>query len=122
MKLLANENFPYASVKYLIAKSFDIIAIGVDNPGITDKEVMDIAIEESRTIITFDRDYGELIFKHNYKPNNGVIYLRFDKYESDEPGKIIEKLLANFEYDFNRALTVVTKDAVRQKKYSLDKL
>lgn len=54
---------------------------------------MAIAIEEGRTILTFDRDYGELIFKYNYKPPSGIIYLRLDKYKADEPGKIIEGLI-----------------------------
>ncbi len=34
---------------------------------------MKIAIKEGRTIITYDSDYGELIFKHGYKPYAGVI-------------------------------------------------
>jgi predicted nuclease of predicted toxin-antitoxin system len=69
MKLLANENFPYNSVKYLMGKGFDIKSIGMDYPGITDKEVINLAIEENRTILTFDRDYGELICRFNLKPN-----------------------------------------------------
>ncbi len=95
MKLLANENFPLKSVHYLKDKGFDIKAIGVDNPSITDKLVMEIAISEERTILTFDRDYGELIFKNNYKPQKGVIYLRLQQYEADEPGKLVEALINN---------------------------
>ena len=72
MKLLANENFPLKSILYLRSKGFDISSIGTDNPSIQDHEVMTIAIEEDRTILTFDRDYGELIFKQNYKPQKGV--------------------------------------------------
>lgn len=56
MKLLANENFPYASIHYFKAKGYDILSIGMDNPSITDKAIMNIAIKEERTIITFDRD------------------------------------------------------------------
>lgn len=77
MKLLANENFPLTSAKYLKSLGFDVISIGVDNPGISDEEVMKIAIREERTILTFDSDYGELIFKYNYQPLAAVIYLRF---------------------------------------------
>lgn len=62
MKLLANENFPYPSIFYLRDKGFDIVSIGMENPSIKDSEIMSIAINESRTILTFDRDYGELIF------------------------------------------------------------
>ncbi len=63
MKLLANENFPLRSVSYLREKGFDIKAIGVESPSIKDREVMEIAMREDRLILTFDRDYGELIFR-----------------------------------------------------------
>src|SRR5450432_4041831 len=103
MKLLANENFPLKSVAYLKGKGFDIKAIGVDNPSIKDSEVMDIAIQEQRLILTFDRDYGELIFKHNYRPEKGVIYLRLDEFLPDEPGQLIEDLLVNNIFNFENA-------------------
>ncbi|MEO8416089.1 MAG: DUF5615 family PIN-like protein [Ginsengibacter sp.] len=44
MKILANENFPYASINYLRSKGFDILSIGMDNPSIKDSEIMSIAI------------------------------------------------------------------------------
>lgn len=117
MKLLANENFPIKSVLYLKSKGFDISSIGTDNPSVQDHAVMTIAIREERTILTFDRDYGELIFKYNYKPKKGVIYLRLDEYKADEPGKIIEDLINKKEFDFDNALTVLDKSGIRQRKY-----
>jgi predicted nuclease of predicted toxin-antitoxin system len=78
---------------------------------------MTIAIREQRTILTFDRDYGELIFKYNYKPERGVIYLRLDEYEADEPGKIIEDLINRNEFNFDNALTVLDKNGIRQRGY-----
>ena len=117
MNLLANENSPAKSVHYLKAKGFDIIALGVDNQSIRDSEVMSIAIKDERTILTFDRDYGELIFKHNYRPKSGVIYLRLEEYEADEPGKIVEELINKKGLDFRNSLTVVDKNGIRQRKY-----
>lgn len=117
MKLLANENFPLQSVLYLRSRGFDISAIGTDNSGIQDQSVMTIAINEERTILTFDRDYGELIFKHNYRPRKGVIYLRLQEYKPDEPGRLIEELLNNNEYNFDNSLTVVDRNGIRQRKY-----
>lgn len=99
------------------SKGFDISSIGTDNPSIQDHAVMTIAIREARTILTFDRDYGELIFKHNYKPQSGVLYLRLDEYQADEPGKIIEELINKKEFNFDNALTVVDKNGIRQRKY-----
>lgn len=99
MKLLANENFPLDSVKYLAQQGFDVKGIGIDHSSISDGEVMQIAISENRTILTFDRDYGELIFKYDYKPPMGVIYLRLDTYESTDPAKIVEQLFRNPDFD-----------------------
>lgn len=79
MKYLADENVPFSSITYLKAKGYDIKAIGVDDPSITDEQVMAIAIDEDRTIITYDSDYGELIFKHGYKPQSGVILSEFSQ-------------------------------------------
>lgn len=91
LKFLANENFPLKSIEFLKSKNFDIISIGLDSPSIKDTEVMSIAIKEERTILTFDRDYGELIFKHNYKPAKGVVYLRINNYIPDRPGNFWRK-------------------------------
>ena len=117
MKLLANENFPIASVHYLSEKGFDIKAIGIDNMSVSDREVMNIATSESRIILTFDRDYGELIFKHSYTPEMGVIYLRLDVFEPEEPGSVIKNLLSNPDFDTRRKLTVVSSDGIRQRSY-----
>ncbi len=117
MKLLANENFPYKSIFYLKENGYDVLSIGMDNPSITDAEIMNIAIIEERTILTFDRDYGELIFRHHYKPEQGVIYLRFDEYTPELPGYIVENIILNKEIDLKRALTVVDKNGIRQRKF-----
>lgn len=116
MKLLANENFPYPSIFYLRDKGFDIVSIGMEHPSIRDSEVMSIAINESRTILTFDRDYGELIFRYGYKPEMGIIYLRLVNYTPIYPGVIIESLLRS-ELDLRRALTVIDEQGIRQRRY-----
>jgi predicted nuclease of predicted toxin-antitoxin system len=117
MKLLANENFPVDSFNYLKSKHFDIKAIGIDYQGVTDEEVMKLAIKEERIILTFDKDYGELIFKYGYQPDKGVIFLRLDSYESDEPGKIIEQMLTVLHFDTQRKLTVFDGKFIRQRTY-----
>ena len=74
LNILANENIPTTRVNALKVAGFDIVANGIDNPSISDVQVMNIAIEELRTILTYDSDYGELIFKYGYKPPAGVIF------------------------------------------------
>jgi len=45
MKLLANENFPLASTRFLHKEGFDIKSVGIDNPSILDPEVIQLAEE-----------------------------------------------------------------------------
>lgn len=117
IKFLANENFPLSSVKILRLAGFDVSYIGTDYKGISDNEVINIAIHENRTILTFDRDYGELIFKKKYKPINGVIYFRWGEYLPDDPGNYLIDLLNSLDIKFEGKLTVITKDTIRQKNY-----
>lgn len=117
MKFLANENFPLDSVYYLKNRGFDIIHIGTDFSGIKDEIVIQMAIDEKRTILTFDKDYGELIMKYNHKPTAGVIYFRLQHYSGEDPGKILADLINKFNIDFSAALTVIDENSIRQRKY-----
>ncbi|NQZ79274.1 MAG: DUF5615 family PIN-like protein [Ekhidna sp.] len=117
MKFLANENVPIASVNYLKSKGFDITSIGIEYSGTADEDVMKLAMEQERTIITYDRDYGELIFKHGFKPTAGVIFIRQQPTEPLETAKIIGSLTSNTDLTFKRTLTVVDSNSLRQKKY-----
>jgi predicted nuclease of predicted toxin-antitoxin system len=117
MKFLANENFPLASTKYLQSKGFDIKAVGSHFKGISDKKVIELAEKEQRTILTFDRDYGELILKFGNKPTQGVIYLRLIDYEPSGPGKIIETIASIENFQTVNKLTVFDGEILRQRDY-----
>jgi predicted nuclease of predicted toxin-antitoxin system len=117
MKLLANENFPISSIKIIEDSGYDIIAVGKDFAGILDSEVIEFAINEHRTIITFDRDYGELIFKKGYKPQAGVIYLRWDNFQPNEPGDYLVELFKSKDIHYEGMLTVIGVDNIRQRKF-----
>jgi hypothetical protein len=82
-----------------------------------DAEIIAIAISEERTILTFDRDYGEVIFRHNHKPEKGVIYLRLDEYEPEQPGRIIEEIMTNKGNRSYTGINCVDKNGLRQRKY-----
>jgi len=117
MRLLANENFPLKSTHILRAAGFDVKVVGVEFAGIADREVIKIAIEEERTIVTFDRHYGDLIFRQGYRPSAGVIYLRWRQFGPEDPGRYLADLLASSHIDFSNALTVIDQDSIRQRRY-----
>lgn len=116
MKFLANENIPFPSIKYRRDLKIDIKAIVEISPGISDEEVMRLAINDKRTIITLDSDYGELIFKYGYKPKEGVLYFRLSELEPKDIGIALVQLIEN-NLVFSNYLTVVNKNFIRQRPY-----
>ena len=118
MKLLANENFPLDTSILLRQAGYDVLCIGEDFAGVMDDEVMNLAIEQDRIILTFDRDYGELIFKHGYMPPRGVIYFRLGITTETDLFEILIDLLTNPTLSFDHCLTVSTgKGRFKQRNY-----
>jgi predicted nuclease of predicted toxin-antitoxin system len=60
MRFLANENFPGTAVTALIAAGHDVMWVRNAAPGMSDPDVLAWAARDERTILTFDKDFGEL--------------------------------------------------------------
>ncbi len=78
MYFLANENFPLLSVRLLREMNYDISSIMENSPGIPDAEVLSRSATENQIILTFDRDYGELIYLLKLPTPKGVILSDFN--------------------------------------------
>ena len=92
-RLLANENFPAPSVRYLRDGGYDVAAVFEGRGGLIDSEVLALAEAEQRWIVTFDRDYGDLIFARGLAAPPGVILFRLKSYRLDAPGRLAAELL-----------------------------
>ena len=57
MKILADENFPAPSVRFLRERGHDVRFVAEDSPGESDAANLRAAHAEGRVIITFDRDF-----------------------------------------------------------------
>lgn len=77
MKLLADENIDGAIVEHLESLGHDVIWMSKAAPGTPDGEVIVRAVREGRVIVTFDLDFGELVF-HSGQAAPGVILLRLE--------------------------------------------
>ena len=81
MRFLADENIPAAAVAALIARGSDVVRVGAVAPGATDDEVLALAAREGRTLLTFDKDFGELARDSALPRTCGVILLRVPIYD-----------------------------------------
>jgi len=111
-KLLLDENFPAPAARRLAASGVDVLAIRDACPGWLDEAVLALAVAEQRWIITFDRDYGDLVFKMNFPPPPAIVLLREPHYRPAEPADWVLSLLAQPEIYLGR-FVVFTREKVR---------
>ena len=94
-RLLLNENFPAPSTRRLRGAGLDVLAIAETFAGMDDVDVLALAVRERRWLITFDRDYGELLFARRHPAPPAVILLRVESYRPEEPAVWVEGLIGN---------------------------
>lgn len=94
MRFLANENFPMMSVVQLREAGYDVAYGSEDAPGAEDSLVLEPAVHEERIILTFDRDYGELIYRLRMPVPKGVVYFRYLPATPEEPAQDFLHLLS----------------------------
>jgi len=76
MRFLANENFPLEAVNALRAAGHDTVWVREDAPGVADDLVLDRAVREGRILLTFDKDFGALVFRRGAKASRGIVLFR----------------------------------------------
>lgn len=76
MRLLADENFPGDAIVALREDGHDVIWIRTEAPGSSDHDVLARAQRETRILITFDKDFGELAFRSRLPASGGIILFR----------------------------------------------
>ncbi len=116
VRLLLNENFPAPSVTILRAAIFDILSISEVHAGMTDSEVLALAVREQRWLVTFDRDYGELLFARGHEAPPAVLLLRVRSYRPHEPAEWIQQLARDEESCLGR-FTVFDGETLRSRPF-----
>lgn len=76
MRLLADENFPGPVVAALAGDGHDIASVGQGHAGLDDAGVLALAIEEARWLLTFDTDFGDLVFLRNHPAPPAILLFR----------------------------------------------
>lgn len=89
---------------------FDAKRIGGDYPGgLADTDVLSLAMGEQRVLITDDRDFGEIVFRHR-QPHMGVIYLRLgDNIDLTTKWERLEYAITQYHDQLDRFIVVTLK-------------
>jgi predicted nuclease of predicted toxin-antitoxin system len=114
MRILADENIPGKAVQGLREGSHDALWIRENSPGINDPEIMRIAVDEQRIIVTFDKDFGELAVIGQVQNPPAIILLRISKPSPATTAETINQIL-NSREDWLGHLTVIDDTHIRMR-------
>ena len=112
MRILANENFPQAAVDALRQDGHDVLWVRTESPGISDREVLARAQLDTRVVVTFDKDFGELAFRYGLPAECGIILFRIAMPSASRVAKIAVAALASRD-DWANHFAVVEDDRIR---------
>jgi len=115
MQFLANENFPRASIYRLRAMGHDVVSVLECAPGANDRQVLVKATSEKRVILTFDRDYGEMVYRLKLPAPSGIVYFHFNPITPEEPADQLIELLTAGNVSLSGMFSVIERGRLRQR-------
>jgi len=89
----------------------DITSVSEASPGLSDRAIIEQANRENRIIVTFDKDFGELIFRERQKVK-GLILLRI---APSSPEHIAERIRHTYSQvvPLENKIVTVREDRIR---------
>ncbi|MES2338917.1 MAG: DUF5615 family PIN-like protein [Pseudomonadota bacterium] len=94
MRLLIDENVSVSVARALTDAGHDVDLVATLSRSADDESVMEMAIAADRVLVTFDSDFGRLIFADRKHGPRAVIYLRSPPPSPDETVRRILRVLA----------------------------
>ena len=109
VRLLLDENFPKQAFEILLLKNHDVIWVRTHSPGITDGEVLALAVRERRVVLTLDKDFLQPSGR-GFEPGSlGIILFRVHPAIPDKIVPVVLQTLA-LPQEWFGYLTIVSED------------
>jgi predicted nuclease of predicted toxin-antitoxin system len=114
--IIADESVDARIVQGLIDGGFSIYSITKESPGITDTQIIGIAVEKKGFIITEDKDFGdELVFKR--VQNIGSLLLRISDLPIESKIHMVVEVITLHAESMLDSFSVLTSKKLRIRKY-----
>lgn len=115
MRVLLDENVSRALAAPLAAAGHDVLSVADAAPGVSDREVLAIARREQRCLLTFDSDFGDLVFQRGEAPPVAIVYLRLHPILAEG---VLLLSLAALATEPDGYLVVVTREGMRRRPFA----
>jgi len=117
IKLLIDENIPPALIHFLRDRGFDLKATqGSVAPGCSDSAIMELARQEERALLTFDKHFANILL---YPPHthSGVIRIRLHPPVLEDISQALENFFKNFDLTkMEGTLIIIERDGFRVRR------
>jgi len=101
--------------QYLQAQDYDVKTVRAIDNKMSDTDIVYLAVQENRMVITMDKDFGELVY-HCGMEHCGVLLLRLEEATGVEKARVIADILANYSTQIYHCFCVFQNDKLRIKK------
>jgi len=112
MRVLADENFPRPAGEVLRKAGWDVFLIAEECPGASDEEAAALCADQQRILLTFDKDFGELVFRRGLPVGSGVVLFRIAPDSPEEAANVVLSLVES-QPELNGSFCVVTRNRIR---------
>lgn len=114
MKILADENVPGAAVAALRSAGHDVIWVSEEGPETAEDDVLSRASEEARLLVTFDKDFGDLVFRAGMRASYGIVLFRLASMSKDTLPQFVADSLAS-QVEWKGHFSVISERRIRMR-------
>lgn len=115
MRLLLDENVPTAASRALRVAGHDVEHVAEGQSSLQDEHVLEHAVTTARVLVTFDRDFGMLVFSRRRPVPPGIVLLRWAPRSGEEIALALVELLGDTTMRWEGCFSVVESDRLRQR-------
>lgn len=112
MRFLVDECTGPAVAAWLRRHDHDVFSVYEQARGLDDAQVIQMALDEGRILITNDKDFGEKVFRDR-RPHRGVILLRLEDERATSKIAALSHLLRQYPERIQGAFVVVSEHRVK---------
>ncbi|NJD37879.1 MAG: hypothetical protein FIA89_06090 [Geobacter sp.] len=112
MRLLADVNVERRIVLFLRSMGHDVLWVPEYDCRLTDEQLLKLAFEEQRILITNDKDFGTLVFLQK-KAAYGIILFRIDDHNVRIKITILKNMLLRYQDKFTGHFVTIGRKRIR---------
>ena len=117
MRFLLDANVGSRIAHALASLGHDVVRVALSDAAAEDPDILAVAARDERILITYDRDFSELVFARTADQPSAIIYIR---YRSRDVAAVIDRLLPVLDFDLLQGhMTVLDQQRIRRTPFPM---